>query len=342
MSIPKILAFVSVFLFGAILVLLVFKRDQSEVTFQELNIPSDPIEIDIAEENEVEEAAAPIEAKRTEETVVLPDSESRVTLDYDLPNADRIEEFFNKKDPRLPIVETIVYKSRVPWHKGKPAWIADYASHYKTSRHFIARGLNGSADYEKQDVKDGDKFNVLKEDKDFEFYFVIDLLTSKMWFYYIDHDLNERTLLKTYHVGLGRPDSSTGSGYLTPTGKFSLGSKVGIYRPKMKGSYQGDKVEMVRVFGTRWLPFGEEIAETTASAKGLGIHGLPLLPAANGELAENIETLGKYESDGCVRMATKDVEEIFAIVISRPTTVEIVKGFHNAKLPGVEKKNPKG
>ena len=78
----------------------------------------------------------------------------------DLPDADRIAEFFNKREPRLPIVQTITYKSRVSWQKGRPAWVSDYSSHYKTSRHFIARSLNGGREYEKQEVKNGDRFNV--------------------------------------------------------------------------------------------------------------------------------------------------------------------------------------
>ena len=87
-----------------------------------------------------------------------------------LPEADRIEELFNKQDPRLPIVETIIYKSRVPWQKGRPAWLSDYASHYETSRHFIARSLNGSPDYLKQDLAEGNRFNVLRLDKEINFY----------------------------------------------------------------------------------------------------------------------------------------------------------------------------
>lgn len=351
MSIQKFLALVSVFLFGTILVLSVFKKENGDLSQSNSHENSiETIQIDMSDlEDDDEAPPVPQEKAELSEAPQAPSSLPAVTLERespaqedDLPEADRISELFNKKDPRLPIVETIVYKSRVPWHKGKPAWVADYASHYKTSRHFIARGLNNGPDYEKQDVKEGDRFNVFRNDIDFDFYLVIDLLSSKMWLYYVDHDHNERVLLKTYRVGLGRADPSKASGYLTPTGKYSVGSKVAVYKPNMKGVYQGDKIEMVRVFGTRWLPFGEEIADTTEPAKGFGIHGLPLLPQPNGELKENLDTLGKYESDGCIRMATKDVEELFSIIITRPTTVEIVKGFHKAKPPGIEKKIARG
>ena len=56
-----------------------------------------------------------------------------------------------------------------------------------------------------------------------------------------------------------------------------------------------------------------------------------------GELVETSESLGKYESDGCIRFATQDIEELFAIIITRPTTIELVKDFYEAKLPGVER-----
>ncbi len=100
--------------------------------------------------------------------------------------ADRIRRFFSKGFDKFPIVETITYTSRVPWLKGRPAWIADYASYFETSRHFIARSLNGKLDYETQKVSPGDKFNVLKKDKNVEFYLLVDLATCTMDFYYLD------------------------------------------------------------------------------------------------------------------------------------------------------------
>lgn len=253
-----------------------------------------------------------------------------------LPDANRIEELFNIKDPKLPIVDTITYKSRVAWLKGRPAWLSDYASHYATSRHFIARSLNGKPDYFSQDLAEGDRFNVLHPDKTLSFYLLIDTSRSRMWFYVLDEESQQRTLLKTYQVGLGRMDSTKASGMLTPLGKYSLGNKIVIYKPKITGVYNGKKTEMIRIFGTRWLPFDKEIANCTASAAGFGIHGVPWIPDEQGELVENIGSLGKYESDGCIRLATVDIEELFAIVITRPTTVELVKDFYEAKLPGSE------
>jgi hypothetical protein len=103
------------------------------------------------------------------------------------------------------------------------------------------------------------------------------------------------------------------------------------------GQHKGQRIEMLRVFGTRWIPFDKEIAGCTAPAKGFGIHGLPWSANARGELVEDSESLGKFESDGCVRLAAADVEEIFAIIITKPATIEIVKEFKAATLPGVDK-----
>ncbi len=245
----------------------------------------------------------------------------------DFPESDRISQIFSTSGVRLPIVETVTYISRVNWLKGRPAWIADYAVYYGTSRHFIARSLSGRADYMTQRVSEGSKFNVFRKDKNFQFYLLADLSLCKMGFYYIDMDTGERVLLKTYRIGVGKL-STAPSGSLTPLGKFTLGEKIAVYAPGMTSQYQNQNVEMVRVFGTRWLPFD----------KGYGIHGAPWVnDPATGELIENRSTIGKHESDGCIRLATEDMEELFSIVITRPTTVEIVKNFNQAQLPGVEK-----
>lgn len=328
MSFPKLLAIITVLLFGSIAIAAIFKKKEisdplaeTEIVLAPVSIEEDPLVTDAVKEEKSLELLA---AASTEETA------------QEVPEADRIDEFFNTRGQKFPIVETITYKKKVPWLKGRAAWIADYASHYKTSRHFIARSLNEKPLYDKQDVVDGDRFNVFKEDKNLSFYLLVDLQRSKMWFYYLDEESNDRVLVKTYQVGLGRLEKDYESGSLTPLGKYSLGEKIAVYRPKTMGFHQGDKVEMVRIFGTRWIPFGEELDRCTAPAKGFGIHGLPLMPNAKGELVENSDTLGKYESDGCIRLATKDMEELFSVIITKPAVIEIVKNFHDAKLPGKE------
>jgi len=255
--------------------------------------------------------------------------------DVELPEGDRMELFFNTAWPKLPIVQTVAYSSRVDWLDGRPAWVADYASHFKTSRHFIARSLNQDLDYFSQKVSNGDRFNVLRTDVELEFYLVVDLNRCKMWAYYIDTESDERVLMKSYDVGVGRSDSKKASGWLTPLGKYTLGSKIAVYRPGTMGLYNNDKIEMMRVFGTRWIPFDEELRGCTAPARGLGIHGCPWVEV-EGELVEDTSGLGDHSSDGCIRLRTEEMEELFSIIITRPVTIELVGDFFQASLPGTE------
>ncbi|HEX4839321.1 MAG TPA: L,D-transpeptidase [Rhabdochlamydiaceae bacterium] len=262
---------------------------------------------------------------------------------------DRIQQLFTTGANKLPIVETITYSSQVPWLKGRPAWVGDYAAHFATSRHFIARSLNGKADYFTQKVCPGSKFNVFRKDKNFQFYLLVDVATCKMSFYYLDLDTNERVLLKTYTVGLGKK-AATPSGTLTPLGKYLLGDKIAVYKPGMMGLFQEKEIEMIRVFGTRWLPFGKEVGagkvntlvNIPANNKGYGIQGAPWVPSKQeGKWTELRQVVGQYESDGCIRLSHEDIEELFAIVVTRPTTVEVVKNMKDAKLVGVEVNSPK-
>ncbi|HEY4254829.1 MAG TPA: L,D-transpeptidase, partial [Chlamydiales bacterium] len=157
----------------------------------------------------------------------------------------------------------------------------------------------------------------------------------------IDLGENERFLLKTYRVGVGRNDVSRASGYLTPIGKYLLGEKVAIYKPGTVGLFHNQKTEMIRVFGTRWMPFDKEIEGCSEPSKGNGLHGLPwILDAKTGAFIEDLTKLGKHESDGGICLLAKDIEEIFSIVLTKPTTVELVTDFQTAKLPGIEKVIP--
>lgn len=333
MTLPKILAVFALVLFVTIGVAAIVKKTKKSTPIVKTSVKTaSPIEVDLSEyelkpQKPVQVASAQIKGSPS----VQSNKEKKI------PHADRVEEFFNKGEPKFPIVETITYRSRVPWQKGRPAWLSDYASHYSTSRHFIARSLNGKPDYFKQNVAEGDRFNVLKKDKNIHFYLLIDTSLSKMWFYYIDQDTQERVLIKDYLVGLGRADPTSSSGSLTPLGKYTLGQKIAIYKPKMNGIHNGEKIEMIRVFGTRWIPFDKEISDTTGPAKGIGIHGVPWKINGKGELEEDCSSLGKRQSDGCIRLSTKDMEELFAIIITKPTLVELVTSFDQAKLPGVER-----
>jgi hypothetical protein len=348
MSLPKTLAIVALMLFLAIGIGAIFKKGKTKSTEIMTKVNQDiPVEVELSHEIQVISLVEETVQKNKEEIAEsrpmaketkLTNIKSWPLSSDQLPEDNRIEELFNKTEPRLPFVETITYQSRVAWQKGRPAWLSDYASHYQTSRHFIARSLNGKPDYFKQDIADGDRFNVLRLDKSINFYLLVDISRNKMWFYAYDTENNERTLIKTYRIGLGRLDSTKSSGLLTPLGKYKLGSKIAIYKPKMMGLYNGQKVEMIRVFGSRWIPFEKEISEnSTTPIKGFGLHGVPWIENDKGSLAEDSSTIGKYESDGCIRMLTADMEELFAIIITKPTFMELVNDFSHAKLPGMER-----
>lgn len=313
MSLPRTLLIFSVILFGAIALLSLFKEKQVQTSSSPIPLPIDT-EVRIAN---VEIAPPPKSPQK----------------EFAVPETDRINEFFNKGHPQLPIVETIVYRSRVPWQKGRPAWLSDYSAHYKTSRHFIARSLNGKPDYLKQTLSEGDRFTILKPEKEIQFHLIVDLNRCKMLFYYSDLQTKELVHIKTYTVGLGRSDASRVSGFLTPLGEYLLGDRTATYRPTMKGFHNGERVELIKVFGTRWIPFEEEVANCTEPAKGFGIHGVPwIYDEKSSNWKDDTAGIGDHLSDGCIRLTTADMEELFSIIISRPTTVELVRDFSESTI----------
>ena len=337
-SFPRIILIGSLCMFTGIGILSIVKKknttiDQPSVTREQATAIQGMAEKQsLAIHNLAEKQSLPLrEATQKQEHAQL-----IINTDEEEESIDRSPQFFSLGINQLPIVETIAYSSRVPWLQGRPAWIADYAQHYKTSKHFIARSLNKKADYLTQKVASGDRFNVLRQDVNFNFYLLIDLSRCRMWFYYVNLDTNHRVLLKSYKVGVGRLTEFSESGTLTPLGRFTLGRKVAIYKPGDQGLFQKEEVEMVRVFGTRWMPL-EPIEQNTSRAYyGYGLHGAPW--EGESPLAENLEGIGIYGSDGCIRLSQNDIEELFSIVISRPTIVEIVRDKALVELPG--KENP--
>lgn len=311
MSFPKIVILGGILLFGTIATMSYFNKEKKDV-------------------EKIEEVVI----EKIEQVPTIEVKQETIVKKEELPFVDRIDQLFALDSSKLPIVETITFTDRVPWLIGRTAWIADYASFYSTSRHFIARSLNKKPDYFTQKVSVGNKFNVLKKDMNIEFHLLIDISRLKMWFSYVDMDKNEKVLLKTYDVALGKKDSTRESNCLTPLGKYKLGSRVAIYKPGIKGYFQDQKVEMITVFGTRWIPFGEEISGCTDDAEGLGIQGVPwVLDPDSNEYIEQKNVIGTYVSGGCIRVAQQDIEELFSIVITRPTTVELVSDYFQQELP---------
>lgn len=337
MSFPRLLFLITCVLFGIILGAAVFKscRKSKEAKDAPLSARQAPIEIELTQNIKI---VPPKENKPVESPVQSsPVNPVIGTKEADLLEADRVSELFNTSGTQLPIVETIVYKSRVSWQKGRPAWLSDYAKYYHTPRHFIARSLHGKPDYLNQDLMENVRFNVYRQDKNFQFYLLADISRCKLFLFYDDLDSKERVLLKTYRVCLGRVEGSRSSGFLTPTGKYSLGNKIAIYEPLMMGHHNREQVEMVTVFGTRWIPFEKEIENCSAPAKGLGLHGVPCRRQGDSEPVQDKSSLGKYESDGCIRFAIEDIEEVFAIITSKPATIEIVKDSQNIILDYMQK-----
>lgn len=344
MSFPKIFCFLALALFGVIGFFAWMKGEKkTQQTTIEMGTGQKPIEIQLEQQgrpisSSLSQSAEPMAKvdftpKQISNSSCPPEFQIGVRSQPDLSpesQIDRVNEFFNLIPPKFPIVETISYRSRVTWLEGRPAWLADYASHFGTSRHFIARSLNQKPDYFTQKVGEGDRFNVLKSEIPLSFHLVLDISRCCMRFYYVVGA--EKVLVKTYQVGLGRPDASSISGLLTPIGCYSLGKKVAIYQPGAMGFFNNQSTELIRIFGTRWIPFEKEVGECSAPAKGFGIHGAPWMNSPSGEWIENSSSLSKYDSDGCIRLSTKDMEELFAIIITKPTTIEIVKDFKEAKF----------
>ncbi len=340
MSIPKVILYSSLTLFSIIGVVAVWKKSpttkNNSVTTVEKE--TEAVVKEIQKKNiAIELISKPTSPKAVSAGQLKP--QTQTTPDPVLPNIDRVNQLFIPAPSNLPIVETVTYSSSVPWLKGKPAWIADYATFYSTSRHFIARSLNGKPDYFSQKVTTGSKFNVFRKDKHFYFYLLVDLSRCKLGFYYVDQDTNERVHLKTYRIGVGRLNPEKPSGCMTPIGKFALGSKTAVYKPGITGFFQDKKIELIRALGTRWIPFEQGEASQNDDMKGLGIQGAPWFEdEKNHQLIENRDYFGKYITGGCI--CVENVEELFAIVVSKPTVIEIVRDYRDAKLPGVEVSTP--
>ncbi|MCH9609912.1 MAG: hypothetical protein S4CHLAM45_13620 [Chlamydiales bacterium] len=246
---------------------------------------------------------------------------------------DRLSQLFQPFPPLPSIVETISYTGRVPWVEGRSAYLGDYALRYKTSKHFISRSLNGMGKYLSDTVSKGNRFNVLRTDKEIEFHLILDLSRLKLWAYAHDVTEEEHLLLKSFPVCAGQLSSDAPSGCLTPTGTFLLGDEIAVYKEGMSGTRYGRSIEMVSVFGTRWIPLSREIANCTGSCKGLGIQGVPWKrDSESGEIYEDRSCIGTYQSEGCIRLLTEDIEELFAVIVSRPTYIHIVADFVDASL----------
>ncbi len=100
--------------------------------------------------------------------------------------------------------------------------------------------------------------------------------------------------MKTYPIG-------TGKGGSTPTGEYKVVNRLKnptwYYEGTVIASNAPDNP-----LGTRWMGFDLE---------GYGLHG-----------TADPESIGKYETLGCIRMFNEDVEEIFGLLpVGTPISV---------------------
>lgn len=257
--------------------------------------------------------------------------DSSIIIEHD-DEPEAIAQLFTKGSS-CPIVETVRYSSRASWKPKKQAWLIDYANYYKTPLDFIVHSITGRSGSNAPAIKEGQQFTVLRSNVPFYFHAVISFASMKMRLYYVLPQENKAVFLKSYPVCLGRKDPSKSSGSLTPFGVFMLGQRVACFKPKMMGTHKGHRIELMQVFGTRWIPFDKEITGCTEPAKGFGIHGAPFVRASSdAPLTEDASSIGTWASDGCVRLRQQDVEELFSVISTRKSFVEIIPDFRESSL----------
>lgn len=108
--------------------------------------------------------------------------------------------------------------------------------------------------------------------------------------------------VKRYKIGLGKENK-------TPEGIFKVNASGKIIRPPWYNKATGQDLEYTEggtngnPLGTHWIPFSD--------GSGIGIHGT-WVP----------NSIGKDESNGCVRMLNEEVKEVYAFM-KEGSTVEI-------------------
>ena len=244
---------------------------------------------------------------------------------------NRTHRLFDQGHRKLPFMKTVSYTHNVHWMPSRSALISDYAKYYKLSNQFLSRSLNsGKTEELYRKITQGDSFNVIDENRKIEFNLVCDLSLRYLHLYAVDKDLGERYLLRVYKVAVGAVDPLQASGSTTPLGNYKLSSRVGIFKPGETQKISGRTLEMIQLYGTRYIPFGRK-------GQSCAIQGNPWHMTADTDELQEVRTgIGKYSTEGNIQMNAEDVEELFSIVTCRPTTIQIVKTFSEAKLPGRE------
>ncbi len=113
-----------------------------------------------------------------------------------------------------------------------------------------------------------------------EDHIIINKTTNNLYFF------RNRELIKTYKVSTGKTPE------LTPEGRFKI--------TYMQKDPHGGEKDPDNPFGSRWM--GLEVPGNEDGLK-YGIHG-----------TDTPETIGEYETDGCIRMDNNDAKELYSMV----------------------------
>ncbi len=116
--------------------------------------------------------------------------------------------------------------------------------------------------------------------------------------------MDNQGLFKRYKVGLGKP------GHETTLGRYTVGNKQKDPTWFKPGAEPVPPGHPDNELGTRWMPM---VPAEEGLPHDLGIHGT-IAP----------ETIGSFASRGCARMHSRDVEELYDLVV-RGTPVEVVE-----------------
>src|SRR5262249_48757104 len=132
--------------------------------------------------------------------------------------------------------------------------------------------------------------------------------------------IEDGEVIKVYPVAVGAIDSPT------PEGEFQIINRLTSPTYYHPGKVIGPGAE--NPLGTRWMGLRPTNRNTGASwgpqpsIKGLGIHGTNL-PSS----------IGKAASHGCVRMAKKDLEELFELV--QVGDVVVIRGQRDEEVASI-------
>ena len=333
MTLSKVFFIVSASLFSIIGCVALCKNRHAGSVGETKIVAQEEVDLSRLVENLQPVAEPPLQLAVAKDPVVETqrEEEKPVVIEHD-PVENGLDMLF-VKGSSCPIVETVTYKRHVPWKSHSAAWLADYAHHYKTPLDFIYRSLNAGKEYTPTTVSDGARFNVLKKGIDFRFHLIVSISSCRLRLYYVIPEEKKAVFLKSYQVCLGKKDSSKSSECLTPLGMYQLGDRIAVFKPKMMGMHKGKKIELIQVFGGYWIPFEKALGDCSEPAKGFGIHGTPIhRDAATGTLQEDNSSIGHFESDGCIRLAGKDMQELYSIISTHKTYVELVTSFDQSKL----------